>query len=305
MPKIQYIRRRFQPAALKMIAQANAIIEVYRAQGFRLTVRQLYYQFVSKGLLANTVRNYGRLASLVNKARLNGDVDWDAIEDRTRNLSKLPHWVDPPDILTAVAEQFRIDKWASQPYRIEVWIEKEALAGVFEGVCQEERVPFFCCRGYTSQSEMWSAAMRLIAYTRNSKHQKPVILHFGDHDPSGIDMTRDITERLEMFGCPLILKRLALNMDQVKQYNPPPNPAKEVDPRFVGYLNQYGDESWELDALEPRVLADLVRGAIKGLRSNKSGWKKVTALEEEHKKLLKLTADEWSSVSGYLQDQFE
>ena len=118
-------------------------------------------------------------------------------------------------------------------------------------------------------------------------------------------MTRDITERLEMFGCPLILKRLALNMDQVKQYNPPPNPAKEVDPRFVGYLNQYGDESWELDALEPRVLADLVRGAIKSLRSNKSGWKKVTVLEEEHKKLLKLTADEWSSVSGYLQDQFE
>ena len=125
MPKIQYIRRRFQPAALKMIAQANAIIEV-----FRLTVRQLYYQFVSKGLLANTVRNYGRLASLINKARLNGDIDWDAIEDRTRNLSKLPHWADPPDILTAVAEQFRIDKWASQPYRIEVWIEKEALGGL-------------------------------------------------------------------------------------------------------------------------------------------------------------------------------
>jgi hypothetical protein len=141
---------------------------------------------------------------------------------------------------------------------VEVWYEKDALMGVFERVAQNYRIPSFSCRGYTSDSEVWSGAQRLRAIGR--KNKDIVILHFGDHDPSGIDMTRDIGDRLRLFGAPrtLDIRRLALNMDQVEEYDPPPNPAKETDSRFANYQAEYGDDSWELDALEPSVLEGLV-----------------------------------------------
>ena len=137
MPKICYIARKFSPASLELIQQANGIINTYTAQGYQLTLRQLYYQFVSRDLLDNTVNNYKRLGSVINDARLAGLIDWNSIEDRTRNLESLAHWADPSEIVSAVAQQFRIDLWATQPNRVEVWIEKEALAGVFERVCNE------------------------------------------------------------------------------------------------------------------------------------------------------------------------
>src|SRR5262249_46150196 len=197
MPKISYVPKKFSAATQKVIDQANEIIGQYAAQGYSLTLRQLYYQFVSRDLIPNNMKSYKRLGNIINDARLAGLIDWDAIEDRTRNLHELPSWTSPESIIQACASQFRIDKGAKQPCRVEVWIEKEALAGVFQRVCDELQVPFFSCRGYTSQSEMWVAGMRLKRILRAK--QKPVILHFGDHDPSGIDMTRDIVDRLQMF----------------------------------------------------------------------------------------------------------
>ena len=110
--------------------------------------------------------------------------------DRTRELRTLSHWDDPSSIVEACSKQFNLDLWDKQPFRPEVWIEKDALVGVFERVCRELDVPLFSCRGYTSQSEMWVAGQRMLQYKRNK--QTPVIFHFGDHDPSGKDMSRDI-----------------------------------------------------------------------------------------------------------------
>lgn len=133
----------------------------------------------------------------MNDARLAGLMDWTHLEDRTRNLRSLSHWSDPRDILDSAAAGYRTDKWAHQPYRPEVWIEKDALVGVIEGVCEANDVPYFSCRDYTSQSEVWGAAQRLLRHVRRG--QIPVVLHLGDHDPSGLDMTRDITDRLGLF----------------------------------------------------------------------------------------------------------
>lgn len=178
------------------------------------------------------------------------------------------------------------------------WIEKEALAGVFERVCDELQVPFFSCRGYTSQSEMWVAGMRLKEISESG--QEPVVLHFGDHDPSGMDMTRDIRDRLEMFiGASIELKRLALNMDQVEKYDPPPNPAKTTDSRYTSYIELYGNESWELDALEPAVLAGLVRDAIAMLRDDNL-WRERLEKENEHKRLLSEVSLKWSRLTKKL-----
>lgn len=297
--KIRYIHRNFSASSLEIIKQANEIIADYITQGYKLTLRQLYYQFVSRDLISNKVKEYKRLGSIINDGRLAGLIDWEAIEDRTRNLATLSYWKDPANIIDSCAQQFRIDKWETQPYRIEVWIEKEALSGVFDRICTELDVPFLCCRGYTSQSEMWAASQRLIAYSR--KKQLPYILHFGDHDPSGIDMTRDIRDRLDIFGCDLKLDRLALNMNQVEEYQPPPNPANEDDSRFTGYIAEFGDKSWELDALEPSVLVNLVRDKVYGLRNLKA-WKKAVAVENNHRKLLQAASGRWDELIEILEE---
>src|SRR5271157_1525852 len=216
MPKIQYVAKRFGKSALERIAQVNAIIAEYTAQGYKLTLRQLYYQLVSRDMIPNTVQSYKNLGSVVNDARLAGMIDWDAIEDRTRNLRSTPHWSSPRSIVRACAQQFSVDMWETQDNYVEVYVEKDALVGVIEGVCNEFDVPYFACRGYTSQSEMWGAAMRL--REREDAGKATTIIHLGDHDPSGIDMSRDIQDRLAMFGSSATVKRIALNWDQIDLY---------------------------------------------------------------------------------------
>jgi hypothetical protein len=294
MPKIKYQDFNFRPATIAMIKQANVIIAEYAAQGFDLTLRQLYYQFVSRDIIPNTQKSYKNLGSVVNDARLAGLIDWDTIVDRTRELRTLSHFDDPSDIVSACSEQFNIDKWAGQKYRPEVWIEKDALVGVFERICRELDVPLFSCRGYTSQSEMWAGAQRLLWHMKAG--QKPAIFHFGDHDPSGKDMSRDITDRLELFtGKSLRFERLALNMDQVEEYGPPPNPAKITDSRANAYIAEFGGESWELDALEPTVLAALVREAIEGV-TDKRLMEDAHAEQERHRETLSLVAEKFAEV---------
>lgn len=294
MPCICYTERKFAAETQSVIARANTIIEEYAAQGYDLTLRQLYYQFVSRDLLPNNPQSYKRLGSVINDARLAGLIDWDRITDRTRNLQSNPHWSSPADIMRAAANSFALDKWSDQPFRPEVWIEKEALAGVFQRVCKNLDVPYFSCRGYTSQSEMWAAGQRLARYKK--RKQKPIIFHFGDHDPSGIDMTRDIIDRLEIFTGGIKLERLALNMDQVEEYNPPPNPAKTTDARAEGYIARFGEESWELDALDPNTLSGLVETAIENIR-DASKWDAMVEQEEENRRLLVAAADQWDRIA--------
>lgn len=256
----------FKPESLMRIEQANEIIDEYQAQGMLLTLRQLYYQFVARGLIENTTRSHSNLGAIISNGRMAGMIDWESIEDRTRGVEINSHWDSPKDGIKALRSQYRIDMWANQPERVEVWIEKEALAGVIDPTCRRLDVPYLACRGYLSQSETWRAYRRLRERAERDIHT--TILHFGDHDPSGIDMTRDNRERLEEMLCfgdaefPLhehvTVTRLALNMEQVKRYNPPENPAKMTDSRFGGYVVKYGKKSWELDALEPKVLNELI-----------------------------------------------
>lgn len=301
--KEQFQNIKFRTDTLAIIATAQGIIETYAAQGFRLTLRQLYYQFVARDVFRNTDQNYKRLGSIINDARLAGLIDWSAIEDRTRSLRGTSHWTDPTEIVDAVADQFRIDKWANQPNRVEVWVEKDALVGVIERVCTRLDVDYFACRGYVSQSEMYDAARRMAGYIEHGQ-QEVTIIHLGDHDPSGIDMTRDIRERLEMFvrgdALQLNIKRIALNFDQIQTYNPPPNPAKTTDSRFERYLSEYGDESWELDALEPTVISNLIGFEIEALR-DEDLWDEKVEEEQEHRRLLQQTSERWEEVVEMLR----
>ena len=299
MPKIAYRAKRFSPDRQDKIDKANVIIAEYAAQGYEITLRQLYYQFVSRDFIANNQREYKNLGDIINDARLAGLIDWEAIVDRTRNLQSLAHWNSPASIIDACASQYRIDKWADQPYRVECWIEKDALIGVIENVCKELDIAYFSCRGYTSQSEMWSAAMRLQRYRKG--RQKPLVLHLGDHDPSGKDMTRDITDRLSEFSEGTIeVRRLALNMSQITQYHPPPNPAKITDSRAAGYIAEFGGESWELDALEPAVIATLIRDAVFTVR-DVDKWVAQQLEEDTQKAQLEKVSNQWKNIINNLE----
>jgi hypothetical protein len=257
-----FIDKTFRGDTLAVIEQANEIIRDYEAQGYKLTLRQLYYQFVSRDYIPNTHKSYKRLGSIINDARLAGMVDWSAIEDRTRNVKSMLHLDDPADAVQTIRDQYGIDMWSNQDYRVEVWIEKEALTGVIARTCGDLDVPYFACKGYVSQSEQWRAGRRF-------RGVDTIILHLGDHDPSGIDMTRDNSDRLTMFARDVDnpeVRRIALNMDQVDQYDPPPNFAKMTDSRFSEYSRNYGNESWELDALEPSVLNTLIFNEVDKIR---------------------------------------
>ena len=297
MPLICYVPKSFRPDTRTRINQANEIIAEYQAQGFKLTLRQLYYQFVSRDLIPNTVQSYKNLGDVINDGRLAGLIDWDAIEDRTRNLRSSPHWSSPRSIVRACADQFAVHLWDTQENYVEVWIEKDALVGVIEGICTELDVPYFACRGYTSQSEMWGAAQRLIE--REQRGKKTTIIHLGDHDPSGIDMTRDIQDRLRLFGSTAVIHRIALVYDQIEQYNPPPNPAKTTDARYQSYADRYGEESWELDALEPRVIVELIREAVEA-QIDQDTWGKALDRQQTGRDQLGQVSHRWDSVVAYL-----
>lgn len=281
-----FIEKKLRWSSLERIHQANGIIEEYQAEGYTLTLRQLYYQFVARGLLGNTQQNYKRLGSIINNGRLCGLIDWAAIEDRTRNLKSAWHFGSPKDAIEQMRRQYLIDMWENQSTFCEVWIEKEALIGVIERTCKELDIPYFACRGYVSQSELYAAGKR--ADNRyNERGQDTVIIHLGDHDPSGIDMTRDNDDRMYMFGglsTPSVI-RIALNMEQVNHFKPPPNPAKLTDSRAKEYIARYGDKSWELDALDPKVIDKLIRVTVDQYRDIDLWTEKEEQLEGERARL--------------------
>ena len=289
---------KFQPKTLTLIERANEIIGAYQVRGFVLTLRQLFYQFVAKVWLANKQSEYKRLGTIIASARRAGLVDWAAIEDRTRNVHRLASWVNPSEIVDAIAEQYREDRWEGQPFLPEVWIEKESLIGVIEVICNQFRVPYFACRGNNSESNQYEAGKRFESALRSGRI--PMVLHLGDHDPSGLDMTRDNKERLELFARQRVeVRRLALNMDQIEQYRLPPNPAKEADSRFDAYVKQYGRASWELDALDPTVISDLIRTELRGLIDHEA-WETAEVKEATNRDLLVKTSENWALVASYV-----
>lgn len=347
-----YTPKKFRAEAQDIIRKARTICDDYADQGYDLTLRQIYYQFVARGWIANRQTEYKRLGSILNDARLAGELDWTSMVDRTRNLMSLPHFNDPGDFIHRMVNRFNHDLWKNQPTRVEVWVEKDALVGILASVCPNEDVAYFSCRGYTSQTEIWGAAQRVGKYM--AAGQDVVILHLGDHDPSGMDMTRDIEDRMRLFlhkdetqahiawakneieegrfryyeenaseewkaewrddyrkliapreWAGFEVRRIALNWDQIEQYNPPPNPAKQTDARWQQYVAETGlTESWELDALEPNVLATLIRDEIESERDGVL-WAEAVEAEEAHQALLKQVAERWDDVVAFLNGEGE
>jgi|SRR5579872_1965263 len=306
MPKICYQEKNFSDEKLSLIQICDQICQEFSRQGYDLTLRQLFYQLVSRDIIPNTQNDYKRIGELISEARMAGLINWDHIVDRTRNLMAISHWDKPSSLIAGAAKQYSIDKWDNQDDYVEVFIEKQALEGVIEGICNRLDVPFFACRGYTSSSEMWSAGQRLLS--KIQKNKRVHIIHLGDHDPSGIDMSRDIKVRLQMFveahahGESVHVQRIALNMPQIERLHPPPNPARVTDSRYQDYVQKYGESSWELDALNPIELNNLIEKAVLYYR-DEDKWNEAVERETKGRRTLEAIHENFGGVVKYLRGE--
>ena len=241
----------------------NDIIEEYAEDGYTLTLRQLYYQLVSRDIIPNQQKEYAKLSTLLVKGRMAGVVDWDAIEDRIR-VPYMEYWVSGIEgAIRDTINQYKLDRQEGQDVYIELWVEKDALSGVLKRITEEFHIRLMVNRGYSSCTAIHDAFERLKRYEDEGK--KTYILYLGDHDPSGLDMIRDIQERLQEFGVFPEVRHIGLTMEQINEFNPPENPAKITDPRAKWYISQHGNKSWEVDALNPKTLHKLVRENVEEL----------------------------------------
>ena len=294
MSKIAYENRKFRASSLSLINKIDSIVTEYQEKGYKLTLRQCYYQLVARDIIENTEKSYKKIADLLDNGRKAGLIDWHAIEDRTRTLRVWGGYDSPADFLQSVAYRFMLDLWQGQPCYLECWVEKDALVDVVRKACVKTRTPFFSCRGFSSQSAMWLAANRF----KDKTDKERIILHLGDHDPSGLDMTRDIQERLKYFGADVQVKRIALNMDQVQDYNPPPNFAKETDSRYKAYKQKFGGQSWELDALRPEVIEGMIDEHIKKNMDMTIFEERLKQEKEQEEELHKIAANYQGALAG-------
>lgn len=302
--KYQFRKTRLSPENRTRLELINTIIEEYQQEGYVLTLRQLYYQLVSRDVVPNTPAEYEKLSVLLKEGRMGGIVDWNAIEDRLRKPSTPSSWESPMALLIAAANQFALPRMKGQGTYIEVWVEKDALSGVLERVTAPYHIPIMVNRGYSSASAMHDAYERFMSQIKYPGTAKKIrILYLGDFDPSGIDMLRDVEGRiceffLGRFGAfekfvvsctvrgkpgkksclhfPHLWKKIckeklnidfaivpiALTKEQIDEYQPPPNPAKRTDTRFNKFEANHGDTSWEVDALRPEVLNEILTTAI-------------------------------------------
>lgn len=297
MVKRAYVElKNFRPDTKRLLGTIIAIVTEYQEQGYRMTLRQLYYQLVSRDVIPNKQKEYARLSSLLTDARMMGLIDWDFIEDRIRVPKIHADFADIPELIQAALASYRRDRWSDQNKYVEVWVEKDALSGVLAPVTDEYHVRLLVNRGYSSVTAMHDASKRF-KYAEN-QGKECHLLYLGDHDPSGEDMVRDIRHRLDVFGCDVQVEKIALTMEQIQQYNPPPNPAKMSDSRAQAYVAEHGDESWELDALPPNVLDKLLRDNL-NRHIDMEKYQAMIALEAKEKEKLEAIADGFDAAGDF------
>lgn len=247
----------------------EAALEVFKQYDTALTLRQLYYRLVSKQLFANTINSYKRLSRIMVKAREEGDVPINCLEDRSRRILGRgdTSYVSAQDFLkrrlASLKESYKdykLPMWDIQPNYILVSLEKDALSRLVSDIANQYAVRTFPTRGYPS----FTYVQRMARYMRNRLKGKPtVVLYFGDFDPSGVDIERDLSERLTKYDAGnFMVYRVALTKDQIVKYSLPPMPVKKSDARSDNFVASYGNESVELDALDPNTLKLMVAQSI-------------------------------------------
>jgi len=233
----------------------------YKEQGYLpVTLRHLYYKLVSRSLIENDVHEYRKVGKLMTYARENHIIPYDYLTDSSRIPSIVSQFDNLKDLGNAAINSYKKRRWKYQDCYLEVWIEKAAMTSTIEDITRKYCVPLITGKGYNSLPIIWDAYNRMKEYNK----EQNIILYLGDHDPSGVNMDVDIKNRfMKNFGIEPDIQRIALTMDQIQQYNLPSQFAKKKDPRYKNYKNQFGLESWEIEALPIKIIRELLENKIK------------------------------------------
>jgi hypothetical protein len=221
-----------------------------------MTVRQVYYQLVSRQVIKNDRSQYQAVSNALVQARQEGFIPWEWIEDRLRRPRAVSMWGSLPAFGDTVLSSYRRDVWGCQPRYIELWLEKDALSGIFEDVLEPYGVTLNVGQGYDGWSSIHNASKRY------GTGGDVTVLYFGDFDPSGEDMVRSLKERLSFFKSSSEIMKVAITYEDIALYNLPPDFTKAKDTRAKGFVTKYGNVAVELDALPVDVLTKRITGEV-------------------------------------------
>jgi hypothetical protein len=253
--------RRRSKAAITAIK--TAITDVLAADN-PMTVRQVFYQLVVRGVIEKTEAAYKVVVvRLLTEMRMADDIPFEWIVDESRRTRQTQTFDNITDALNDTAKFYRRSALRASDVYVEIWSEKEALSGIIWDVASEYDVPVVVSKGTPSLTQLWGSFQNILAA---SEADKPSYLYqFGDHDPSGCLIPQVIESRLtefcDMYDClfPPTVERIALTPEQVRRYRLPTRPTKRVG---NSHAKGFEGRSTELDALPPNVLRDLVRNCI-------------------------------------------
>jgi len=244
-------------------AEVEAVREAAREElraAHPMTLRQVHYRLVSRSDVnhPNTIQAYQKLSKWLRDDRLNNIVPWSWMEDRMRVARGWNGWAGLEGFVEDVRDNYYRDPWQDQSGYVEVWLEKDALSGVFMDVLGEYRATLNVGRGYDGWTSIKRAADRYRG--RGQEGIKTTVLYFGDFDPSGEDMHRSLEERLMELGAFPELPKVALTYEDAQIL--PPNFTKVTDTRRAAFVAQYGDVAVELDALPVDELRERIRTSV-------------------------------------------
>jgi hypothetical protein len=278
-------RQRRTRAGMNTIRQA---IHDALARDHPMTVRQLFYRLVSGGVIDKTEAEYkSTVVRLASEMRLAGEIKFGWIADNTRWMRKPDTHSSMEVALRNTAKTYRRSVWDEQDVYVEVWLEKDALAGVLVDVTDEWDVPLMVTRGFASLSFLYEAADAIQA-----KGKPTFLYYFGDHDPSGVDIPKQVEQRIREFApkTDITFERVAVNPDQIQKWGLPTRPTKASDPRG----RNFEGESVEVDAIEPARLRRLADSHIVK-HIDHATYRRLKVVEEAERDMLAKIAKTWSS----------
>jgi hypothetical protein len=286
--KTSLTKRRSQAQMAELL---SAIHDVVDGEESEITIRHLFYRLVGLGVIEKNERAYKSLCQHLSRWRKSGEVPYDAFSDSTRWRIKPQMFGSMAEALTLTRETYRRNLWATQPWYVEVWVEKDAIAGVIDDVTGAWGVPLFVCRGFASLSSLYEAAQ---TFKKNqAKGKSPFIIHLGDYDPSGHAaadaIERTLREDLQCYG--VTFQRFAIIEEQIEEFNLPTRPTKQSDSRA---RNWQGSECVELDSMPPQELRTIVKNAITML-IDKDEWQALKRIEREEQETLERTLAQFAA----------
>jgi len=265
--------RKPQQRTLALRAAISAVASEYE----RMTVRQLFYQLVARGVIEKSDNEYKRICDMSAQMRLDGTLPYRKIADGHRSRRGVYAHGGLGEALADTQRHYRRNYWLEQAVNVEVWCEKDALTGVIQPVCDDYGVTYVATRGFPSLTLIYESAMAML------KLDKPThIYYFGDHDASGRAISENLQASLCSHGADVVVQREGLNPWHITQYGLPLRPGKGSDSRHAKFAAQYGDGCVELDALPPNRLEGMVHMAIRS-EIDHEAWERVRAVEAEER----------------------